>query len=40
MSNHRYSPALKDEAVRQIIEVGHSVSDVAACLGVSTDSVY
>jgi len=25
MSNHRYSPEFKDEAVRQIIEAGHSV---------------
>ena len=40
MSNHRYSPEFKDEAVRQIIEVGHSVSDVAARLGVSTNSLY
>jgi len=38
MSNHRYSPEFKDEAVRQIIEAGHSVSDVAARLGVSTNS--
>jgi len=37
MSNHRYSPEFKDEAVRQIIEAGHSVSDVAARLGVSTN---
>ena len=28
MSNHRYSPEFKDEAVRQIIESGRSVSDV------------
>jgi transposase len=40
MSNHRYSPEFKDEAVRQIIEAGHSVSDVAARLGVSTNSLY
>ena len=39
MSNHRYSPELKDEAVRQIIEAGRSVSDVAARLGVSTNSL-
>jgi hypothetical protein len=25
MNNHRYSPEFKDEAVRQIIEAGHSV---------------
>ncbi|MEM8682935.1 MAG: transposase [Pseudomonadota bacterium] len=40
MSNHRYSPEFKDEAVRQIIEAGHSISDVAARLGVSTNSLY
>jgi transposase-like protein len=40
MSNHRYSPEFKDEAVRQIIEAGHSVSDVAARLGVSTNSLF
>ena len=40
MSNHRYSPEFKDEAVRQIIEAGHLVSDVAARLGVSTNSLY
>ena len=40
MSNYRYSPEFKDEAVRQIIEAGHSVSDVAARLGVSTNSLY
>jgi transposase len=33
MSNHRYSPEFRDEAVRQIIEGGHSVSEVAARLG-------
>lgn len=26
MSNHRYSPEFKDEAVRQIIEAGQSVT--------------
>jgi transposase len=40
MSNRRYSPEFKDEAVRQIIEAGHTVSDVAARLGVSTNSLY
>jgi len=40
MSNQRYSPEFKDEAVRQIIEAGHSVSEVAARLGVSTNSLY
>ena len=40
MSNHRSSPEFKDEAVRQNIEAGHSDSDVAARLGVSTNSLY
>jgi transposase len=40
MSNHKYSPEFTDEAVRQIIEAGHSVSSVAARLGVSTNSLY
>ncbi len=38
MGNHRYSPEFKDEADRQIIEAGHSISDVAARLGVSKQS--
>ena len=40
MSNHRYSPELMDEAVRQIIEAGHSVPEVSARLGVSSNSLY
>ena len=40
MSNHRYSPEFKDEAVRQIIEAGHSVTDVSARLGVSANSLH
>lgn len=40
MSNQRYSPEFKDEAVRQIIEGGHSTSEVAARLGVSANSLY
>ena len=40
MGNHRYSPEFEDEAVRQIIKAQHSVSDVAAGLGVSTNSRY
>ena len=40
MSNHRYSPEFKDEAVRQIIEAGHSVPEVSARLGVSSNSLY
>ncbi len=40
MSNQRYSPEFRDEAVRQIIEAGHSVTEVAARLGVSANSLY
>ena len=40
MSSQRYSPEFKDEAVRQIIERGHSVAEVADRLGVSSHSLY
>lgn len=40
MSKQRYTPEFKDEAVRQIIERGHTVSDVADRLGVSAHSLY
>ena len=40
MSNSRYSPEFRDEAVRQIIEAGHSTSEVATRLGVSANSLY
>ncbi len=40
MSQHRYSPEFKDEAVRQVTEKGHSVQEVAARLGVSSHSLY
>ena len=40
MSNHRYPPDVKDETVRQIIEAGHSVTDVSARLGVSANSLH
>jgi len=39
MSNHRYSPEFKDEAVRQIIEAGHSIRHVSDRLGVSTNQL-
>lgn len=35
MSNQRYSPEFKDETVRQVIERGSSVSEVASRIGVS-----
>ena len=40
MSNQRYSPEFKDEAIRQIIERGHSVAEVSERLGVSSHSLY
>lgn len=40
MSNQRYSPEFRDEAVRQILEAGHSTSEVATRLGVSANSLY
>jgi len=39
MSQQRYTPEFKDEAVRQVTEKGHSVQEVAACLGVSSHSL-
>jgi transposase len=40
MSNPGYSPEFRNEAIRQIIEAGHSTSEVATCLGVSANSLY
>ncbi|GAB1069897.1 MAG: IS3 family transposase [Shewanella algae] len=40
MSNQRYSPEFKDEAVRQVIDRGYTVSEVAENLGVSQHSLY
>ena len=40
MSSQRYSPECKDEAVRQIIERGYSVTEVSERLGVSSHSLY
>jgi transposase len=40
MSNQRYSPEFKDEAVRQIIERGYSVAEVSQRLGVSAHSLH
>ena len=33
MSNQRYSPEFKDEAVRQVVERGYKVTEVAERLG-------
>ncbi len=40
MSNQRFSPEFKDEAVRQVIDRGYSVADVAARVGVSSHSLH
>lgn len=40
MSNQRYSPEFKDEAVRQVIDRGYTISEVADNLGVSQHSLY
>jgi transposase len=40
MSNERFTPEFKDEAVRQITKRGYSVADVSEQLGVSAHSLY
>ena len=40
MSNQRFSPEFKDEAVRQVTERGYSVAEVSQRLGVSGHSLY
>lgn len=40
MSNQRFSPEFKDEAVRQIVDRGYSVPKVSERLGVSAHSLY
>ena len=40
MSNPRFSPEFKEEAVRQVVERGYSVAEVSERLGVSTHSLY
>ena len=39
-SNQRYTPEFKEEAVRQVLERGHTVPAVAERLGVSAHSLY
>ncbi len=36
----RYSPEFKDEAVRQVLDRGYSVAEVAGRLGLSAHSLY
>ena len=40
MSNKRYPEEFKIEAVRQIVDRGHPVAEVATRLGVSQHSLY
>ena len=40
MGQRRYSPEFKDEAVRQVLERGYSVREVAERIGVSAHSLY
>ena len=40
MSSQRYSPEFKDEAVKQIVDRGYTVTEVSERLGVSTHSLY
>ena len=40
MSHTRYTPEFKDEAVRQVIDRGHTVSEVSERIGVSAHSLY
>ena len=40
MSGKRYNESFKIEAVKQVTECGHSVSDVANRLGITTKSLY
>ena len=38
MSNQRYSPEFKDEAVRQVLQHGYSAAEVPQQLGVSNQN--
>ena len=40
MSTQRFTPEFKEEAVKQVVERGYSVPDVASRLGVSAHSLY
>lgn len=40
MSTKRYTPEFKEEAVRQVVDRGYSVADVAERLGVSAHSLH
>jgi transposase len=40
MSHRIYTPEFKDEAVRQVVERGYTVREVAERLGISEASLY
>ena len=40
MTNQRYSPEFKDEAVRQFVDRGYTVAEVSKQLDVSAHSLY
>ena len=40
MNNNRYNDEFRIEAVRQVVERGHSVGEVAIRFGVTTHSLY
>ncbi len=40
MSPQRFTPEFKEEAVRQVVDRGYGVPEVAARLGVSAHSLY
>lgn len=40
MSSQRFAPEFKDEAVRQVVERGYPVGEVAQRLGASAHSLY
>ncbi len=40
MSYQRYSEEFRSEAIKQVTERGHSVSDVSKRLGISGKSLY
>ncbi len=40
MSSQRFTPEFKEEAVRQVIQRGYSVREVAERVGVSAHSLY
>lgn len=40
MGTQRFTPEFKEEAVRQVVDRGHPVTEIAARLGVSAHSLY